>query len=79
MENDYYLGLELRSQAERIELGRATTTLIDEDGNDPCLPGGGGAICLGLDAIPERANVEVGISHSSFNRNAGLSGGISID
>lgn len=53
----------------------SSSSLIEADGDDPCLPGGGGAICFGLNAIPERANVEVGISQSSFTRNAAMSGG----
>lgn len=49
--------------------------LLRTTGEDPCSPGGGGAICLVLSEVPERASVKVEIMNSYMLSNVAASGG----
>lgn len=51
------------------------TSVLREKGDDPCLPGGGGAICLVLNQIPERARVNIHVMRASFKANSAHTGG----
>ena len=49
--------------------------LLRTTGEDPCSPGGGGAICLVLSEVPERASVKVEIMNSFLGSNSAATGG----
>eukprot|EP00210_Caulerpa_lentillifera_P007389 g7062.t1 len=52
-----------------------TKTLLDPNSLDACTPGGGGAICLLVAQVPERAPIEVIVSENEFNGNQARVGG----
>eukprot|EP00210_Caulerpa_lentillifera_P005960 g5695.t1 len=54
---------------------RSKETLLDPESSDGCNPGGGGAICLLVSQVPERAPIEVLISQSQFVQNHANVGG----
>lgn len=49
--------------------------LLKTTGEDPCSPGGGGAVCLVLSEVPERASVKVEILNSFISDNYAATGG----
>ncbi|CAD7697134.1 unnamed protein product [Ostreobium quekettii] len=48
---------------------------IDPEADNPCTPGGGGAICLALTRIAERVTITVDIEESNFIENSASTGG----
>lgn len=49
--------------------------LLRTTAEDPCSPGGGGAICLVLSEVPERASVKVELLNSFIENNKAMTGG----
>eukprot|EP00210_Caulerpa_lentillifera_P007342 g7018.t1 len=49
--------------------------LLRTTAEDPCSPGGGGAICLVLTEVPERASVKVEMANSLMTGNKAMTGG----
>jgi len=52
-----------------------SNVLLRTTAEDPCSPGGGGAICLVLSEVPERASVKVEIANSLMTDNRAMTGG----
>lgn len=63
----------LRTKNNLSSKGEAN--VLKEKSDDPCFPGGGGAICLVLNQVPDRARVNVHIMSSSFSSNSANTGG----
>ena len=49
--------------------------LVDLESDDPCMPGGGGAICLALTRVPERGRIDIVFEKASFTNNSASVGG----
>ena len=49
--------------------------LLDPTSANPCLPGGGGAICMDLNGIADRVSATIEIRRSNFTRNVATVGG----
>ena len=52
--------------------------LLEPTSANPCHPGGGGAICMVLNGIANRASAVIEIYHSNFTRNAATVGGAMV-
>ena len=62
--------------ADRDDMAIASgSDVLDPADAYPCHPGGGGAICMVLSGISDRAPASIEISRSSFTRNAATVGG----
>ncbi|GMH36924.1 hypothetical protein BSKO_04797 [Bryopsis sp. KO-2023] len=84
LEEDFDLPSLEEAGNERRKLLEAEENLISESlggplleatGDDPCLPGGGGAICLVLTQVPERARVNADVAQVKFDSNSANTGG----
>lgn len=76
------VGLQLVEIPQRnVHVGNKTKDLnvvdmvVDLESDDPCLPGGGGAICLALARIPKQASVDIAVEQTSFINNSASVGG----
>ncbi|GMH38574.1 hypothetical protein BSKO_06458 [Bryopsis sp. KO-2023] len=49
--------------------------LINPLDSDPCAPGGGGAICLVLNQVPEQATADIAVTRAHFEKNRAYTGG----
>ena len=64
-----------RAESEANEADAADYILLDTRSDQPCHPGGGGAVCAVLSGMADRTPVEFEVSHSNFTRNRAVVGG----
>ncbi|CAD7700049.1 unnamed protein product [Ostreobium quekettii] len=68
-------------QSEKAQIPNDTMTnsvqkaILDPTSDEPCSPGGGGAICLALTRAPERGTMNIVIMDTDFTANSASTGG----
>ncbi|GMH39837.1 hypothetical protein BSKO_07741 [Bryopsis sp. KO-2023] len=65
----------LQSATTKMKGGQMGSRLVDPLAVDPCLPGGGGSICLVMNQVPERASVKVSMIAAVFQNSTAETGG----
>ncbi|CAD7697135.1 unnamed protein product [Ostreobium quekettii] len=67
--------LDLFGAVNEVVGGRGGSLLIDPRSEEPCVPGGGGAICLALARAPRKGTLAVQIDSCAFENNSAATGG----
>lgn len=63
------------AQASRTDDEGIEEVVLDPYADDPCTPGGGGALCVALTRVPERGAMRIFLKSSNFTENSALTGG----